>query len=505
MRLKSRSDKAIINATSSLLFEFVAAVCGFILPRLILSHFGSTYNGITLSISQFIGCVAILKSGIGSVTRAALYKPLSNNNSFEISEVVNATKKFMRRIALLFSIGILVFASLYPFLVSNDFDWFFAFSLCLILSIDTFAQYFFGLPYQMVLQADQRNYVIALVNICSTVLNTIVASVLIISGFGIHIVKLGSALVFLFPPLFYMAWVKKRYMIDDKVIPNDNLISQRWDAFAHQLANFINTNTDIIVITIILNLKEVSVYSIYYMIGNAMKKAVHSIGSGTMAAFGNMMAKGEKHVLHKRFKQYECLFFYISTLLLTITAVLLTSFVSVYTKGITDVNYIRTSFAVLVCISVLLMCIKVPYEQIVFAAGRFKQTRNAAFIEAGLHIVSSVLFTYLFGLNGIVLGMILATIYRIIVYSNYVYSNIVIFSWKQLFSRFLYSTIVFGGSLVTFLLIRPPLANSYKEWLIQAIVSSVSIILTGTGLAFLFFKDDMSAIVSLLFSKLNRK
>ena len=505
MKLKSRSGKALVSTISELSFELVAVVCGFILPRLILSHFGSTYNGITLSISQFIGTIALLKAGIGSVTRAALYKPLARNNSEEISEVVNATKKFMRKIALIFSVAVLIFAAVYPLLVSNDFDWFFAFSLFLILSVDTFAQYFFGLPYQMVLQADQRNYIISLVNIISVVTNTIVASFLILSGFGIHIVKLGSAIVFLFPPLFYMFWVKKQYHLDDSIAPNDKLIAQRWDAFAHQLSNFINTNTDIIIVTIILNLKEVSVYSVYYLVGNAIKKIINAVGTGTMAAFGNMLARGEDLLLKKRFSEFECLFFYISTVLLTITAVLLPSFVSVYTKGINDVNYVRESFAILVSLSILLMCIKVPYEQIVFAAGHFRQTRNAAFIESGIHITLSILLTYLLGLNGIVLGLIVATAYRLIVYSGYVYKNIVKLSYRVLLTRVLYSIIIFGGGIGVFQYLSIDLARSYISWAIQAIGVSVSIMFVGTLTAFLFFKEEMKAISGLLISKIKVK
>lgn len=501
MKFQSRSDKALASTLSELLFEVVAVACGFILPRLILSHFGSTYNGITLSISQFIGTIALLKAGIGSVTRAALYKPLANHDSSGISEVVNATKKYMRKIAIIFSVAVLLFAAVYPLFVANEFDWFFAFSLFLILSVDTFAQYFFGLPYQMVLQADQRNYVISIINIISIIVNTVVASILILSGFGIHIVKLGSALVYLFPPIFYMLWVKREYRIDDRIEPNDDLISQRWDAFAHQLANFINSNTDIIIVTVLLNLKEVSVYSIYYMVGNAIKKAVNAIGTGTMAAFGNMLAKGEDQLLKQRFREFECLFFYVTTLLLTITAILLTSFVSVYTSGVNDVNYIRGGFAILVCISIMLMCLKVPYEQIVFAAGHFKQTKDAAFWEAGAHIVLSIGLTYVLGLNGIVVGVIIASAYRLIVYSHYVYKELIRLEEKSLYMRFVFSAIVFFGGVLASHYLSIPLASSYGEWFIQALVVGGGVIIVGTILAFVFFSNEMFSITNLLFSK----
>ena len=49
--------KAFRNTICQLLLEAITAACGLILPRLILSYFGSTYNGIIQSISQFISCI----------------------------------------------------------------------------------------------------------------------------------------------------------------------------------------------------------------------------------------------------------------------------------------------------------------------------------------------------------------------------------------------------------------------------------------------------------------
>lgn len=97
-----RSKKAFQNMVASISYEIVAVICGLILPRLILSRFGSSYNGISSSITQFLSCVALLKSGVGAVTRAALYKPLEDDNSYRLSQIVNATSNFMRKIALIF-------------------------------------------------------------------------------------------------------------------------------------------------------------------------------------------------------------------------------------------------------------------------------------------------------------------------------------------------------------------------------------------------------------------
>ncbi len=490
MRKKSRTQKAMLNTACEIGLEIVAAICGLILPRLILSNFGSAYNGITHSISQFISCIALLKSGIGSVTRASLYKPLADHDSDGISEVVTATESFMRRIALIFLGFVLVFAAVYPFIVKDDFDWFFVFSLVLILSVSTFAQYYFGLAHQMVLQADQCNYIISLVSIASTVLNTIIASSLILLGCGIHAVKLGSAAVFICPPIFYSIYVKKKYHLYKSKKPNLNLISQRWDAFGHQLANFINNNTDIIVATVFLGIKEVSVYSVHYTVANTMRKAVIAVSSGTTAAFGNMIAKEETDNLKRRFSQFELLIFVLGTILFTTTAILFVPFISIYTRGVEDVNYIRPGFAIIFCIAEFFACTKLPYEQLVFAAGKFKATKKGAYIEAILNIVISVILVKPLGLIGILVGTTFAVVYRMMRYNIFISQNLIDRSPLLILYKILYTCIC---SISCYLVCSfLPFANptNYFNWILMAIPSFVIVLLVSTILSLIMFRND---------------
>lgn len=494
----TRSKKAFMNTSCELLLEVVTAVCNFILPRLILSHFGSSYNGITTSITQFIGCIALLKSGIGSVTRAALYKPLAEKNYYAISEIANATTGFLRKIAMLFLIIVIAFAGIYPFIVSDEFDWLFSFSLVLILSISTIAQYYFGLTYQMILQADQKNYYTSIASIMTTICNTIISVVMINAGFGIRAVKLGSAIVFTIPPLFFNWYVRRSYRIDSSIPANYELIAQRWDAFGHQVAAFVNQNTDIMVATIFLNIKEVSVYSIYYMIGNALQKFIKAFSTGTAAAFGNMLAKKEYENLKKRFAQYELLMFFLSTFCLTVAAILITPFIMVYTNGINDVNYNRPIFGYLMCIAIYFACVKIPYEQLVYAAGAFHNTRNGAFAEAIINISISVVLVNKIGLNGIVIGTIIAIAYRTLRYHAYVCKHIILRSTYKIVLLFLFTTFcTFICFAVTRLL---PLAqiHDYFSWAVWAFIISM----TSFGICimggFIFLKEDMLSMIKLL-------
>ena len=308
-----RSRKAIINMLSSMVYQFVAIICGLILPRLILSHFGSGYNGLTSSISQFISCVALMKAGLFGVTRSALYKPLAEKDEVRVSAIVNTTEMFMRKIAIIFAVCLILFSMVYPFAVKEEYDYWFTVSLFLIIGISTFFQYYFGMTYSILLEADQRQYVVSCLQTVTIILNTLVAAVLINMGFGIRAVKAVSAIVFSIFPILQMLYARRHFQID-KSIPKDNrLIEQRWAAFAQEVAFFVHNNTDVIILTFFADMKTISVYTVYnYVISNLLRILETSI-IGFGAAFGNMLAKGEQKLVENNLKISELIVFSFSS------------------------------------------------------------------------------------------------------------------------------------------------------------------------------------------------
>ena len=127
------------------------------------------------------------------------------------------------------------------------------------------------------------------------------------------------------------------------------------------------------------------------MVSSNIRKIVNSVSAGTMAAFGNMIAKKEDEILKKRFEQYELLTFISCYILFTTTAILFIPFIAIYTKGISDVNYIRYGLSISFCIAEFFSCVKLVYENVVFAAGKFKETKRMAYIEAVINILVSIL------------------------------------------------------------------------------------------------------------------
>lgn len=490
-----RTKKAIVNTLAGLSYEVVALVCGMILPRLILSAFGSSYNGITNSIAQFLSCIALLRSGIGGVTRAALYKPLAEGDNLAYSRILRATEIFMRKIAGIFIGFLVVFACIYPVFVNDEFDWLFSSSLVLILGISTFAEYYYGFTFQMILNADQRQCVTSFVQIFTTILNTIVACILIKAGCGIHLVKLGSALVFALNPLFINFYTHKKYNIIRNVEPDNMALGQRWDAFAHQVANFVHSNTDIMVLTVLANIRTVSVYSVYYLVIGGMQRLIRNATPGMAAAFGDMMAKGEKEILEKNFRIFELVIYTISTILYTVTGVMIVSFVMLYTKGVTDANYFQPLFGTLITVAAFFSAARNPYQHVVEAAGHYRQTRNGAFFEAGLNIVISVIAVFRLGLVGVAIGTVAATVFRTFQYALYLSKNIIPRKNTNFYLHLAVSAGVAAAVSLIHSLYPPIPMHNYLYWVGDACIVGVITVALTMVTNVIFFRQDCAALM----------
>lgn len=485
-RSNSRSRNAKLNMMMGLLQELVAVICGLILPRVILSSFGSTYNGIVNSITQFLGFSAVLRSGLGAVTNAALYKPLADGDLSKVSGIMVATDKFMRKVGWMLAGLILGFAALYPLAVTDEFPYWFSFFLVLFVGISTFVENMFSIKYKILLQADQKYYIQTFFAIVAQALSTALSVVLVLLGFGIHVVKLGAALGMMSTPFLLKLYVDRHYRIDWKAPPDTVAIKSRWDAFAQQLAAIVNNNVPTIIMTLLLPLKEISVYSVYYMVSHNMTKLLTSCLNGLKSTFGNMIAKGEKAHLRKRFCDVEYVVFLGSTIIFTVTAILLTPFVLIYTKGITDVEYDRATLGFAMVTVCLLGVLRIPYQLVVEAAGHFKQTRNGAFLEVILNVGASLLMAKLVGVIGVVIGGFVATLVRTTQFAWYANRKILELPlWRTLKN---YAAYFSAGALLTWGVPKwiSVECDNYIQWAGKAVIVCIVVAVALVALSALF-------------------
>lgn len=420
------------NFITALILQVATILQGLILPRLIITTFGSDVNGLISSITQFLSFISLLEGGLGAVVLAELYAPLEIGDKNKIRSILLACQRFFNKLAVFFVVYTIVLSIVYSLFLAKDFEFGYVCTLVLILSLTTIAQYLFSITNKLLLQACQKVYIVNIVMAATVALNLIV-SVIVIKVFPeIHAVKLGAAVVFLLQPIVFNHYIPKDYKIrmfhDSR---NSYVLKDRWSGFAQNLAYFINMNTDIAVVTLFLGLANVSVYSIYMLAINALRALIVSATNSYQSALGKYYAMGDFENLRKRFEKFENVFWIIGIILFSTCLLLINGFVKLYTTGVNDAEYYQPAFAAFIILANMVYCVREPYRLLILAAGKFKETNSGSMIEAVLNIIISVLLVNKLGLVGIAIGTLIAVFYRMIYFIWYLKKDVLFFEYSR--------------------------------------------------------------------------
>lgn len=496
---KSRTKKAYISILTSGLYEIVVLISGLILPRLILQTFGSESNGLVSSISQFLSYITVLQLGVAGPTRVALYRSLSEGDLTKTSGIVNATGRYYKKISAIFLIYTAILAVSFPLIVNTRYSWIQVSALVIIIGIGTFAEYCFGITYSTLLTADQSGYIYTAIKIAGKILNIFVAVILIKQGASIFAVKLGSSLVFAGCPIILNLYVRKAYHLDRKAEPDYSGFDQRKAAASSTIANIVHEKTDFFLLTIFASSQTVSVYSVYMIVTSALTNLMKVFTGSLEAPFGDLWARGNKKSLLYNFSIYEFLIYGFACVIFSCCGLLLIPFITLYTAGITDTNYLMPAFAVLLTVTTAFFCVRQPYITLVQAAGKYEETKRGCYLEAALNFTISVILVQWFDLIGVTVGTLAANLFRTIHYAVFISKNMIDRRVRVVIGRLVWAVSTSAGIVLIARVI--PHFLQYGTWL-QWIASGCKCFVLACMLtlltAFVFYRDDLKNSVGVI-------
>ena len=499
--MDNRNKRFVLNSAMSLAQQLVTVICGLILPQLILKRFGSTVNGLTASITQFLSFITLLQGGVGTVARLAFYKPLAENDRHKISVAYKTVSVFYQKFAGIYVVYLVALCVLYPILVSTGFEFAYVAMLVLILGLASVFEYFFGQASQMLLFAAQKNYIYSVAQIVCTIVSTILGVLLVQNGASIHMVKLISAAVYAFRPMILYRYANKKYNIEKNAKSDNKLLSQRNAALIRHIAYYVHTSTDIMVLTLCSNVLWVSVYSVHRYVVNSLSNLVSAVIGNTEVVFGDMIARKEYDTMKKQVPVYDLFTKILSCTCFFTCMILISRFVNIYTKGVEDINYEQPLFAVLLVMSELIYCMGVNYQNIYIAAGHIHKTEWIAVTEAIINIVISVVTVWHFGIVGVAFGTVVAMTFKTIANIYYMKKNVFDLPTKFIVTSY---AINLGIGFVMFWLSQTVLYYPIHNYIEFFIYAAITFLLVGTVFVVgnaIVFKNEMSGVLAIVKKK----
>lgn len=502
-----RIQRAKLNTISSLVHQIVSILCGLLIPRIMIDTFGSTAYGITISIAQFLSYITLLEGGIGRVARGALYKPLADQDDEKISQVYLAVRRFFGIIGLVFGVYVAVLALGYHSMADvTDFSWEYTAALVLGIALGKFAEYMIGFSKITLLQADQKYYVVNTVFIITNILNVILVVVLAQCGVDILWVKVISSLVFVLRPVLFALYVRKNYHLRKSGVKAK--LANQFTGIAQHTAYVIQDNTDVMLLTLLADLRLVAVYSVHRLVTYSLRNLASSFTGGMEALLGDMAAKGEQEALRKTYRTYKLILTILTLMLFGTAAVLIVPFVKLYTIEAADADiYVRPAFALIMVIAEALNCLVLPCFNLTIAANKLKQSQWGAFGEAGINLsVSLVLMLLIDPLLAVAIGTLVAVTFKSIYYTAFAGKHILKMKLAPLFVKFALTVVALLAVAVGGIwLMQDVLIYKYVHWIVWGFAFAVATGLWGLVLGMMLYPGHLKNLKDVLLRKKDKK
>lgn len=156
----SRVQKSLLNARVNVLFYLVALALSYFSRRIFLQDLGDRFVGFTSTVGNFLGFLNLAEMGTAMAVSFALYKPLLDQDKTRIAEIVSLTGFLYRRIGVIMTAAGIVFSFFLPLLFpAPGFPMHVVFFAWYAFLISAVLGYFLNYG-QVLLDADQRNYVV---------------------------------------------------------------------------------------------------------------------------------------------------------------------------------------------------------------------------------------------------------------------------------------------------------------------------------------------------------
>ncbi len=474
-----RTRQALKNMIASLMLQVVLAISGIVVPRFFTALYGSPVNGLVSSISQFITYMGLVEAGIGAAGTVALYGPIARNETGEINGIISAARTFYLRSGMIFLGLVAALVAFYPYAVKNEIqDLQFIRVMILVLSFNGVVDYFFLGKYRVLLQADQRGYVISVAQMVGTVVMMAASLWLIHLKASALLVKSVTAVVYLLRSLVVAWYVRRHYpSISFREKPKMSAFSQRWAALLHQVVGMIVNNAAVVLMTLFIHvnaLVEISVYSVYNLVAYSLSSLMNAISNGLGSGFGQVISQNEKKVLRDSYSSYEFLFFMVIFIVYACMVVLLYPFIELYSADFADAGvYARWELVLLFSLAGLLQSIRLPGLTVICAAGHYKQTQGRAILEATINLVASLALIKPLGLTGVMIGVSLSYLYRTTDVILYTAKNFVQGTLGQTFKRLASNFAVLAAVVYAGFRLIPQHMDSWLKWFVYAVIYGI--------------------------------
>ncbi len=415
-----KTKKILLNFITDVVPLIIISLLGIYKSKLFIKVLGDEVLGLYQLFSQVMVYVALVDGGLVNAVLFSLYKPNAEGDEKKVNALLAGAYRCFKLIGIaVFSISAVI--SLFvPLLIKDySFNYWYIVLTFMLFALSSVIGYFF-VPFNCLLEVKEKKYLYNLTNQVGQIILSVCEIVMLLSNIKFEYILLMHSIVRL------LAYLVEAY-ICKKEFPNINLYSEEKDysfkrhinsLIFHKINGLIGSNIDTLIISSLMGLKSVAIYTTYNYIVNMLKTILGKLEYSMTAIVGNALASG-KSKTYELYKEFNSMLFFIAIVVCVPLTLAINSFIDIWYEGkIMTSTLLAISFSV----NLFIYIVKMDTTLFVSAGGLYEETKQCALTDTIVNLVLSLILVNYLGIAGV----LIATAISVFV-SEYTYKTIVVF------------------------------------------------------------------------------
>ena len=511
--MSERVKKSVLNAEVNLVFYFLTLFLAFFSRKIFLNCLGTEFIGLTSTLQNVLGYLNLAELGISGSVAYLLYKPLQQKNKEEITKLLSVYGYFYNWIGSIILCAGLLVSLFFPWIFGDSelgmgIVYFSFFSILCSALIGYFINY-----REILLAADQKNYLVAIYFKSATLVKTIIQIVLAYTYRNLYV---WVAIEFIFGIIgcIILNWKinkeypwlktdKKRGKLLWKNYPD--ILTYTRQIFIHKIKDFLLYKSDELFIFFFVSLKMVVYYGNYTIITTKIGQLFSSVLGSMEASIGNLIAEGNKQNIIKVFWELTTIRHFVAGILCFVIYHFIEPFICLW---LGPEYLLSRTILVLLLLTIYIGTSRGSVDMFNATHGLFADTWSA-WTELFMNIILTFICGHFWGIAGILLSKVITTSLIGIFWKPYylfhsgLHLSYTIY-WKGAGRNYAVSLVSFAAAHSLLGLFTIDATTGYIQWILFCTIGVSIYLVINLTLIYLFCKgakDFLSRIPSILHLK----
>ena len=495
--MANRVHKSLLNAEVNIIFYFLTLFLAFFSRKIFLDNLGAEFTGLTGTLKNILGYLNLSELGISACIRFFLFKPLQTNDRQEIQNILSVFGYLYNWIGCIIFVGAFIISLFFPIIFSGAdlslYIIYFAFYSFLGSSL---IGYFINYR-QILLGADQKNYLVAIYYQSANLVKTVIQIYLAYNYKNLYV---WVAIEFLFSIIGCLIlnwkinkeypWLKVNKRNGKNLLKNyPSIIVKTKQVFIHKIKDFVLVKSDELFVFLFVSLKMVAFYSNYMIVISKLISLFSAMSGGVGSSIGNLVAEGNKQNTMKVFWEFTTIQHTISATLSFSLYILLEPFISHWLgpEYIMDHNIL-----ILLIIYIYITNSRKSIDNFNYAHGLYADVWSA-WAELIINVSVTIICGLKWGIVGILLGKIASLVPIVVIWKPcYLFSSgfklPIGLYWRGVIRNYAISAFAIAAGLYAIRFIPFNPYASLWEWIIYASISMAIFLLIDISTTLMFAK-----------------